>query len=162
MPAPTDSRYRFRPRLVRGVAVLALGLGALTACGSDEPDATAASPSSASSSSSSTSSASSSAPASGGSAETRTLTATETNFAIKLSDENLSAGTYEVTAVNDGEATHDLVVERGGSDIAGTGDSFSPGGSATFTVTLEPGQYVFYCSVGNHRAMGMELTVEVT
>jgi plastocyanin len=29
-------------------------------------------------------------------------------------------------------------------------------------VTLEEGEYVFYCSVGNHRNMGMEVTVQVT
>jgi FtsP/CotA-like multicopper oxidase with cupredoxin domain len=27
---------------------------------------------------------------------------------------------------------------------------------------LDAGEYVFYCPIGNHRAMGMELTVEVT
>ena len=37
-----------------------------------------------------------------------------------------------------------------------------PGDSTTLTVDLEPGQYVFYCSVGNHRGMGMEVTVTVT
>jgi plastocyanin len=30
------------------------------------------------------------------------------------------------------------------------------------SVALAPGEYVFYCSVGNHRAMGMELTVQVS
>ncbi len=34
--------------------------------------------------------------------------------------------------------------------------------SSSVTVTLEPGEYVFYCSVGNHRQMGMEKTVTVS
>jgi plastocyanin len=29
-------------------------------------------------------------------------------------------------------------------------------------VTLESGDYVFYCSIGNHRSMGMETTVSVS
>ena len=52
-------------------------------------------------------------------------------------------------------------MERDGNDIGGT-EMIPPGESTTFTVDLEPGEYVFYCSVGNHRAMGMEVTVTVT
>jgi uncharacterized cupredoxin-like copper-binding protein len=29
-------------------------------------------------------------------------------------------------------------------------------------VSLQPGEYVFYCSIGNHREMGMEVAVTVT
>ncbi|MGY1915940.1 multicopper oxidase domain-containing protein [Blastococcus sp. SYSU DS0973] len=28
-------------------------------------------------------------------------------------------------------------------------------------MTLEPGTYVFHCSVSNHRSMGMEVSVKV-
>ena len=53
------------------------------------------------------------------------------------------------------------MVEQDGADVAKS-DKIGPGESTTFRVTLEPGTYVFYCSVGNHRAMGMEVTVTVT
>jgi uncharacterized cupredoxin-like copper-binding protein len=53
------------------------------------------------------------------------------------------------------------VVERDGTDVASS-DRIAPGQSTTVSVALEPGEYVFYCSIGNHRAMGMELTVTVT
>ena len=91
----------------------------------------------------------------------QTLTATEVDFSISVDKDTLTAGDYEITVVNDGRASHDLVVERDGNDVAGT-DGIAPGESATLTVSLEPGEYVFYCSIGNHRAMGMELTVEVS
>ncbi len=80
---------------------------------------------------------------------------------IELSEDSFSAGSYTIEVVNEGNATHDLVVERDGADVAAT-ENIAPGQSATLTVTLEAGEYVFYCSVGNHRAMGMEVQVTVT
>jgi len=93
--------------------------------------------------------------------ETESVTVTGSDFSFSLDEDNLAAGNYEIVLVNEGRATHDLVVEQNGTDIAAS-DDIGPGESTTFTVTLEPGEYVLYCSIGNHRAMGMELTVEVT
>jgi plastocyanin len=73
----------------------------------------------------------------------------------------MAAGEYEFEVTNDGDASHDLVIERDGEDVAAT-EALSPGGTETLAVTLEPGEYVFYCSVGSHRSMGMEITVTVT
>jgi plastocyanin len=162
VPVRIDPRDRTSPRLARGVAVLGLGLGALTACGGDSDDGAAAATSSSSEApSSSAATESSAAGSSSVAAEAEAVTATEADFTITLDEDTLAAGAYEITVVNNGRANHDLVVEQDGNDIAGT-DAIAPGGSATLTVTLEPGEYVFYCSVGNHRAMGMELTVQVT
>jgi plastocyanin len=147
------------PRLARGVAVLAVTLAALTACGGSDDGATTA-----------TTSAATSSPEAGESAptgetsvpaETESITATEADFSITLDRDDLTAGTYDIEVVNDGSATHDLVVERDGDDVAAS-DDIAPGASTTLSVTLQPGEYVFYCSIGNHRAMGMELTVTVT
>lgn len=52
------------------------------------------------------------------------------------------------------------MVERDGEDVAAS-DTIGPGESTTLTVTLDEGEYVFYCSIGNHRSMGMEVTVQV-
>jgi plastocyanin len=90
----------------------------------------------------------------------RSLTATEADFSISLNEDHLTAGTYTITVVNDGHSTHDLAVEEDGA-TKGTSDPIRPGGSTTLTVDLDAGQYVFYCSIGNHRTMGMELTVTV-
>jgi len=150
---------RTLPRLASGVAVLALGLGGLTACGgsSDAGSSSAASSTSASAPSSSSVAASSSS----GEAEAEKITATEADFSIKLDEDSLKAGTYTITVVNNGSATHDLAVEEDGTTKAKS-DKIGPGQSTTLTVDLDAGQYVFYCSVGNHRAMGMELTVQVS
>jgi plastocyanin len=152
----------FQVRRVAAAGGLAVALGLLTACGGTSD---AASSSSSPSTSSSTSSSSASSPAAGGSSsaagQAQTLTVTEVGFDIRLESSDLPAGDYTITVKNDGDATHDLVVEQDGKDIAKS-DTLGPGDSGTFTVTLEPGQYVFYCSIGNHRAMGMETDVTVS
>jgi plastocyanin len=124
--------------------VAALCLAALTACSSG-------------------SSAVSGSSSGGGSPPAGTaITATEQDFSIQLDSTQLAAGAYTITVKNEGNATHDLVIEQDGNDIAGTDSSIPPGGSGSFTVMLDPGTYVFYCSIGNHRARGMEIDVTVT
>jgi plastocyanin len=91
----------------------------------------------------------------------QTLEVSAVDFAFELPGDDLSAGTYEITLTNTGDATHDLVVERDGEDV-GASEQIGPGETSTFEVTLEAGEYVFYCSVGNHRQMGMEVPVAVT
>ncbi|MCZ2861108.1 cupredoxin domain-containing protein [Blastococcus sp. VKM Ac-2987] len=89
-----------------------------------------------------------------------TVAAQLIDFAIELDEDSYDAGTYEFEVVNAGDASHDLVIELDGADVAAT-RILQPGQSETLTVTLEPGSYAFYCSVGAHRAMGMEVSVEV-
>jgi plastocyanin len=149
---------RTRPRLASGVAVLALGLAGLTACGGDDSGSTSAAGTTSESASSSSSAAASS---SDGSSEAEAITATEEDFSISLDEDSLTAGTYTITVVNNGSATHDLAVEEDGTTEA-TSDKIGPGESTTLTVDLDAGEYVFYCSIGNHRAMGMEITVTVS
>jgi uncharacterized cupredoxin-like copper-binding protein len=79
---------------------------------------------------------------------------------IELSEDSFSAGTYSFEVTNNGRMPHDFVVEQGGSDVAAT-EVLQPGESATLEVELAPGDYVFYCSVGAHRAAGMEFPVTV-
>jgi plastocyanin len=153
--APLPRRLRRRSAAL----VFAAALAGLTACGGgSDDDGTAASGSSAASSSATDDSGSSSSAPAG---ETQQITATEADFSIALDSTDLAAGDYEIEVVNDGGATHDLVVERDGEDVVGSGD-IAPGASGSVTVSLEPGEYVFYCSIGNHRQMGMEVTVNVT
>ena len=149
------------PRLATGAAVLALGLGGLTACGGGGSGSSAATTSTTASSATSSSADSSGSADSGSASETEALKATETNFKIKLDEDHVKAGSYTITVVNDGEATHDLAVEQNGTTVARS-DSIGPGEKTTLKVDLTPGQYVFFCSIGNHRAMGMETDVTVT
>lgn len=89
------------------------------------------------------------------------MTVTLSDFEISPDEDSFSAGTYVVSVVNDGSSTHDLVIERDGTQVAVL-DPVVPGRSGTLTVTLDPGEYVVFCSIANHRAMGMETTIEVT
>ena len=150
-------RGRPGPRAATGAVALLLAL-TLSACGGGSGSNTASSTTSESASTSSSSAGSSSA--TGGQAQTQKLTATETNFKIALDSTDLTADTYDITVVNDGSATHDLAVEENGTTKA-TSDSLAPGQSTTLTVDLDAGSYVFCCAIDGHRAMGMEIPVQV-
>lgn len=156
----------------RRAAALALALGAvvLSGCSSDDGGATTgAAP--ASTSESSPSPAPSSTPAPYGSstpgssapadAAAGVVPVAAQDFAFELQATSLSAGEQTFELTNNGNASHDLVIERDGEDVAAT-EIVGPGQTASVTATLEPGEYVIYCSVGNHRAMGMEVTVTVS
>ncbi|TQN42002.1 plastocyanin [Blastococcus colisei] len=164
-PAPRSARA------VRGVLVAGLALVALTACGEDEPDGVGEEPAAGSTSAAATASASAatSVPASASTAaepapaesESESVTVTAVDFELQVDEDSFSAGSYEVTLVNEGGSTHDLVIERDGEVVAAA-DGIDPGQSTTVTVTLEPGEYVFYCSIADHRAMGMETEIGIT
>jgi plastocyanin len=147
--------------------VLAAALVALSACGSDDNGGGSASDDSSASSSATvpSSATETSAPAgTAGGTEAQaggTIAVSSQDFSFDLPSEEFAAGEYTIELTNGGSATHDLKVEKDGEDVGGT-DMVGPGESASVTVDLEPGEYVFYCSVGNHRAMGMEVTVTVT
>jgi plastocyanin len=147
-----------------GVAfTLALSAAALVACsgGSDPSSAYGTSTSTDAPSSSSPSGGPSTADSSPEAPSSSVLQATETDFAIELSQRELSAGTYTIEVTNEGQATHDLVVEDAGGEDVAASEVIAPGGSDTVEVDLQPGEYVVYCSIGNHRGMGMEVAVTV-
>ncbi|HZB19527.1 MAG TPA: cupredoxin domain-containing protein, partial [Blastococcus sp.] len=141
--------------------VLALALG-LTACGGDDDGDAAAGGST--SSAADTSSSAAEAPSSSEqapAAEGETVTVNAIDFDFELSEDSYSAGTYTFEVTNTGAMPHNFAVERDGQRVAGT-DILQPGASATVEVTLEAGEYVFYCEVGQHRANGMEVPVTVS
>ncbi len=155
----------FHRRIARPGAALTLSLSAavLVACsgGSDPSSAPGTSAGTDTPSSSSSNGGPSTADGSPEAPSSSVLQATETDFAIQLSQRELTAGTYTIEVTNEGRATHDLVVEdAGGKDVAAS-EVIPPGASGTVDVDLQPGEYVVYCSIGNHRGMGMELAVTV-
>jgi plastocyanin len=140
-------------------AALAVAAALLSGCGGDEPETTSTATSSVEETTESSSAA-------GGTTEsepagTQSIEVSSVDFSFELAEDTFAPGTYEITLTNEGGATHDLVVERDGEDVAAS-EQIGPGESSTFEVTLEEGDYVFYCSVGNHRSMGMEVPVQVT
>jgi plastocyanin len=88
------------------------------------------------------------------------ITVTETEYRITLPQTTLKPGAYTFTARNGGNAPHDLVIKGPGVDSART--EILPGGQeGGVSVTLQPGEYELWCSVGNHRANGMVTTLTV-
>ena len=65
----------------------------------------------------------------------------------------LPKGTYEIDVSNQGKQAHNLVVEGPGANK--TTPLIQPGGSEKLTVPLKPGDYTLYCSVDDHRKLGM-------
>ena len=122
------------------VAILAL---AISACGGSTPEET------------DPTGAPTGAPPAG---DATVVTASATEYAYELSTTTIPAGDVTFELTNNGSMSHDLVLEGGpggGTDVIGGGET------ASFTVTLEPGTYTLYCSVGNHRAQGMEVEITV-
>ena len=73
------------------------------------------------------------------------------------SEVNVEAGeTVRFIYTHEG-GRHDLVLEENGQRVAGTEVLTTEGATGSFTYTFEEGgNYQFYCSVGTHRAQGME------
>ncbi len=92
---------------------------------------------------------------------TRTqVVATEYSFA--LSRTHVKAGHAVIELANFGQDQHDLRLQRIGSrHIAGLG-IVDPGTRADLSLNLAPGRYLVWCSVANHRALGMRATLVVT
>lgn len=102
-------------------------------------------------------------PASSGSGSATSATAvtvTAKDFSLSLSSGHVAPGSYTLTMVNAGNATH--AIEISGPGVAGQrSGTAGPGGKASVAVTLQPGTYDIWCPVGNHRAMGMETRLTV-
>ena len=140
----------------RAAALAAAAALVLTGCGGeDTPEGASEEPAAASTSEAPASSSGSSSSAEAPAEDGGTVTITGVDFDFELE------GTELVEFVNDGGASHNVRFELDGEDVAES-EVIAPGESTTFTVTLEPGEYVLYCSVGNHRGMGMEVPVTVT
>jgi plastocyanin len=94
--------------------------------------------------------------------ETVELTSPETGDLV-FEPESLEAPVGEVAIdyTNPSEVPHNVAIEGDGEELAQS-ETVTGGDSATATVALEAGEYVYYCSIPGHRQAGMEgaLTVE--
>jgi uncharacterized cupredoxin-like copper-binding protein len=83
-------------------------------------------------------------------------------YSFSLSRLQVHAGTAVVELANFGQDPHDLRVQRvGAKHVAGLG-VITPGKRGELTVKLAPGRYSFWCSVANHRQLGMRTSLVVT
>jgi plastocyanin len=91
--------------------------------------------------------------------EVQEITLEATEFSYSLESITVKKGQkVKLTLVNKGRMSHDFVVER----MNVTTELASPGETVTTEFTIQDaGTYTFYCSLGNHRALGMEGTLIV-
>lgn len=82
-------------------------------------------------------------------------------FSFALSRQTIRAGRAIIELRNAGEDAHDLRLRRVGGTHVWAWPVTPAGGVADEEVTLQPGRYVLYCSVANHRALGMTATLVV-
>lgn len=141
-------------KLLTLVAVLALATFGLAACGDDDDsgngETTAAEE---------TEQTTEEAPAEepeGGSGGSLEFTADPSGaLAYEEDSAETTAGTVNITLVNESQVPHDVRIEdSSGEDLGGT--DVITNDTAEATVELEAGEYTFFCSVPGHRQAGME------
>jgi len=82
-------------------------------------------------------------------------------FSFALSRTTIKSGVAIIELANFGEDAHDLRLQRvGGTKIYGWPVAQS-GGIEDRTLALRPGRYRLWCSLANHRALGMVATLLV-
>jgi plastocyanin len=82
-------------------------------------------------------------------------------YSFALSRAQVKRGAAVIELANFGQDPHDLRLQRvGARHIAGLG-VVAPGERAELSLKLAPGRYSLWCSVANHRALGMRATLVV-
>ena len=61
---------------------------------------------------------------------------------------------------NEGSLPHDISVRQGSAERGGT-QAVGGGKTAVSTVALRPGEYVIFCSIGDHEKLGMKGALHV-
>jgi uncharacterized cupredoxin-like copper-binding protein len=84
------------------------------------------------------------------------VTVTATEFKFQLSKSSVRHGTVVFTVLNRGKIAHDFSISGKASSLV------SPGKSTTLAVTLEPGSFLYVCTVPGHAGAGMKGTLTVT
>jgi len=88
---------------------------------------------------------------------------TEKEFTITLSRLRVHQGSAIVGVLNAGMDNHDLVIQsnaKGSKPI--NFSQISPGSHTSRTIKLAPGRYTLWCSIANHRKLGMVAPLTVT
>jgi uncharacterized cupredoxin-like copper-binding protein len=154
--AAGQASVRFVPRA--STLLLAVGLLAVTGCGSSSSSTSSSASTPAATPSSS---ATTSTPASTAAGQTLSLTA-NAEGQLKYDTTSLSgkAGKVSINFTNMASLAHNVTVASSSGAVVGATETFS-GGSKTLALTLKPGTYKFYCTVPGHRAAGMEGTLTV-
>jgi plastocyanin len=104
---------------------------------------------------------SSSSSSSGGGGGPTLNVAADPSGALKFTTTSLTtkSGSVTVKFANQSSTPHAVTITGNGVN---KGSSTITGSTTSFTVTLKPGKYTFFCPVDGHRAAGMQGTLTVT
>lgn len=143
-------------RSLRRAALVAVALALpLAACGDDDDEPTATD----GQESTDGGSADGEEAGDGGSDAASELSFTAVDIEFEEKEATGAAGELAVTLTNDGEVEHSWLVEDHEDDlrlhVEANGDTDEG------TISLEAGEYTYYCDVTGHRAAGMEGTLTV-
>jgi plastocyanin len=83
-----------------------------------------------------------------------------TQLQLQLSRASVAAGATIVEQYNAGADPHNLILERQGA-VAFSFPTLEPGGNQRQTVNLAKGTWTLYCSLLNHKDLGMQATLTV-
>ena len=84
-----------------------------------------------------------------------------TEFHLTLSRPSVKAGVVQIELQNDGEDPHDLRVRRAGGSHTFSFPLVGPGKRRSVAIHMKPGNYQLWCSVADHRALGMQALLRV-
>jgi plastocyanin len=82
-------------------------------------------------------------------------------FSFALSRRTIKAGPAIVELANEGQDAHDLRMQRVGGTRIYVWPTVLPGRYADRSYRLAPGTYTLWCSIADHRELGMMATLVV-
>jgi plastocyanin len=138
------------------IAVAALAVLGLAACGGSSSDNSTT----AASTPASTTPAGGGGGAGGGSSTVDISTPSGSTLAFDQKDVSAKAGSVTINFDNKQSLQHDVAVADSSGKVLGQTDLVSSG-TSNATVDLQPGTYTFYCTVPGHKEAGLEGTLTV-
>ena len=90
-----------------------------------------------------------------------TLGVGASEFHLVLSRPSVKAGVVEIELQNVGQDPHDLRVRRVGGTHTFSIPVTGPGKRRSIAIRMRPGRYQLWCSVADHRQLGMQAFLRV-
>jgi hypothetical protein len=84
-----------------------------------------------------------------------------TEFHLMLSRPSVKAGVVEIELQNTGQDPHDLRVRKVGGKHTFVVPLTLPGARKSVSLNLKPGRYQLWCSLADHRSLGMQAVLRV-
>jgi plastocyanin len=84
------------------------------------------------------------------------------DFMIDPSDLSVAGPSVAFDVTNDGPTPHNFSVRTSDGEVVLATEDLGVGATETLSGTLEPGDYLIFCSLAGHESLGMSGTLTVT